>query len=195
VREHGQNTDNLLICGATAFSGLASNLVGALSKGWLRGVDLNHRPLGYERVPIRHPHQLTPNTPKKTLGIAHPVSTRVGAFRRGSSDSFRTASPIGERQNGIDVWIDDPTFHCNLLTRKRTKLGVRELSESFEHRKAGCQCCPTAGFQTSAPLPSRKVSRYPSALCHWQTSKVGLCGASAPRCAWRDLGDPLPAPN
>ena len=50
MKEHGQNTDNLLICGAAAFSGLTCNLVGALSKGWLRGVDLNHRPLGYENI-------------------------------------------------------------------------------------------------------------------------------------------------
>ena len=48
VSEHGQYTDNVLHCSATAFGGLACNLVGALSKGWLRGVDLNHRPLGYE---------------------------------------------------------------------------------------------------------------------------------------------------
>ena len=48
MREHGQKTDKLLHFGAMAFSDLASNLARALPKGWLRGVDLNHRPLGYE---------------------------------------------------------------------------------------------------------------------------------------------------
>ncbi len=77
MREHGQNTDNLPHIGATAFSALVANLVEALSKGWLRGVDLNHRPLGYE------PNELPDcSTPQLHLTQAIPGS-QVAAAQSG----------------------------------------------------------------------------------------------------------------
>ena len=48
MREPGQKTDSCTRIQQFAFSHFRGNLLESLPEGWLRGLDLNQRPLGYE---------------------------------------------------------------------------------------------------------------------------------------------------
>ena len=93
MREHGQKTDKLLHFGAMAFSDLASNLARALPKGWLRGVDLNHRPLGYEPNELpgcSTPHLHVMRSRNHSQGDAHGGAITVGRYRRCKEGPWRS---------------------------------------------------------------------------------------------------------
>ena len=48
MREHRQNADTCTKMQQAAFLHFRGNMLESLAEGWLRGLDLNQRPLGYE---------------------------------------------------------------------------------------------------------------------------------------------------
>src|ERR1700674_1527897 len=64
---------------------------------WLRGVDLNHRPLGYEGKSAPHTKQLSTTKSNETLKTPAAFSPHFGCCWRQFTDRRRTALPSAGR--------------------------------------------------------------------------------------------------
>ena len=70
---------------------------------WLRGVDLNHRPLGYESNSARQARQRQPAKSKQMLKSMLPELLRFVPLCTPFTDKTRTETFISESPEGCDA--------------------------------------------------------------------------------------------
>ncbi len=105
-------------------------------EGWLRGLDLNQRPLGYEPNSACKQNQLKTANPKKKhvfnlpgFGLSSSLSEPVHGQNTDSERAANLPFPISKSKNsGTDLWAANPTRASMQLENWNLRSAVREMS-------------------------------------------------------------------